>query len=299
MSAVPRPALASPAESDPRLSALRARIARILPAPALAPAVLPTGIPALDRALAAGGLVRGGITALVGPAGAGVTTAWRTMVRAALAANARVAVVDATRTLAARDFAGLVPAHANGNANGNANGDRDRLVFVRPPDPATAPWCADLLLRSAAFALVVLDGAPPLTRAVAARLGQLARDADAALLLAGDATGPDTAPPDTRRRGTDGSAASVRLRVHPAPPSSPRPAITLLVEKGAASTRPVELPCVLPLPRRLCAHPEVPDRRGVARAPVGPAADPAAGAPVGDAAVRRGRRVAEPRYPRR
>ena len=34
--------------------------------------------------------------------------------------------------------------------------------MIRPRDPARAAWCADVLLRSGAFALVVLDGAPPL-----------------------------------------------------------------------------------------------------------------------------------------
>jgi len=40
-----------------------------------------------------------------------------------------------------------------------------------------------VLLRSGAFALVVLDSAPPLTRAIAIRLERLARDRNAALLV--------------------------------------------------------------------------------------------------------------------
>nr|MCU0623836.1 hypothetical protein [Gemmatimonadaceae bacterium] len=109
MSAAERLAALPDAPADDRLAALRARIARLVPAPAVAPSVLPSGLPGLDRALAAGGLVRGAVTTLVGPAGAGVTTVWRAMVAAGLATGVRVAVIDATRTLAPRDFAGLVP----------------------------------------------------------------------------------------------------------------------------------------------------------------------------------------------
>lgn len=287
-----RSAAAAPAggpSGDPRLDALRARIAKIVPAPSLAPSVLPTGVPGLDRVLAAGGLPRGAITTLVGPAGAGVTTIWRAMVRAALDADIRVAIVDASRTLYARDFAPLAGPPAQARRDG-------RLVFIRPPDPTTAAWCADLLLRSGAFPLVVLDHAPPLARTVAGRLSQLAREADAALLVAGD---DDTA---TRVGGL------VRLRVR----SGRSAAVLLHVEKGASSPRPVEFRCVIPDPHRLCAHPEVPDRRGVARGAVvaGPGADTDANAPRQPASadttrsghsppIRRGRRAAEPRLARR
>lgn len=281
-----RSATAAPA-GDPRLDALRARIAKIVPAPSLAPSVLPTGVPGLDRALAAGGLPRGAITTLVGPAGAGVTTVWRAMVRAALQADTRVAVVDASRTLYARDFAPLAGSPAQARRDG-------RLVFIRPPDPSTAAWCADLLLRSGAFPLVVLDHAPPLARTVASRLSQLARDADAALVVAGY---DDTA---TRVGGL------VRLRIR----TSRSASLLLHVEKGASSPRPVEFRCVIPDPHRLCAHPEVPDRRGVARGPTvagsGPDADAsrqpanAGSTPSGHSTpIRRGRRAAEPRLTRR
>jgi hypothetical protein len=40
------------------------------------------------------------------------------------------------------------------------------------------------------------------------------------------------------------------------------------VEKGG-TLRTVEVSCAIAVARRLCAHPEVPDRRGVARGPVG------------------------------
>jgi hypothetical protein len=58
-------------------------------------------------------------------------------------------------------------------------------------EPVHGAWCADVLLRSGAFALVVLDGAPMLARGVAVRLTRLAREADAAFLVLGDdALGP-------------------------------------------------------------------------------------------------------------
>lgn len=245
---------------DDRLSTLRARIARLVPTPAVAPAVLATGVPGLDRALAAGGLTRGTITTLVGPAGSGLLTVWRAMVAATLATGARVAVVDATRTVAPRDFAGLVPGAPGGP------GPRDQLVFVRPPDPTTAPWCADLLVRSGAFPVVVLDGAPALGRGVVGRLAQLARDADAALLVTGD---DDT---DVRGSGT------VRVRVAVGGSGD----VVLHVEKGASRPRPVTVALDRPVVRRLGLHAESPDRRGV---PAGMSAAPP---------VRRGRRAAEP-----
>ena len=61
-----------------------------------------------------------------------------------------VAYIDASRTLAPRDWAQL--------------GD-GTLWVVRPPEAVKAAWCADVLLRSAAFSLVVLDSAPPISRA--------------------------------------------------------------------------------------------------------------------------------------
>jgi hypothetical protein len=241
-----------PAPPDDRLAALRSHIARLVPAPAVAPAVLATGLPALDRALAAGGLTRGAITTLVGAAGAGTTTVWRAMVSATLATGARVAVVDATRTVAPRDFASLV----------GGSVPRESLVFVRPPTPATAAWCADLLVRSGAFPLVVLDGAPALGRGVMGRLAQLAREADTALLVTGDDDGA------TRLGGV------VRVRVE----CRERGTVALHIEKGSTRPRPVSLSLALPIVRRLGLHDESPDRRGVAAAPT----------------VRRGRRAAEP-----
>jgi len=226
------------------LDALRA----LLPAPLpLAPGI-PTGVTALDDALASGGFPRGRLTEVVGATGK--LTLMRQVVDAAVERGEWVAYIDASRTLAARDWAHL--AHARG------------VWMVRPPVPSKAAWCADVLLRSAAFSLVVLDSAPSVSRAVAVRLIGLARESNAAFVVAGAA--------ETTKLG-----GAVRLRV-----SRRRQRLRISIEKGGttrvlragpADDGPgknnhiglVELTCVDGVARRLCAYPEVPDRRGVAR----------------------------------
>ena len=52
-----------------------------------------------------------------------------------------MAYIDASRTLAPRDWVGS---------------DERTLWIIRPPEAARAAWCADVLLRSGSFALVVL-----------------------------------------------------------------------------------------------------------------------------------------------
>ncbi len=302
-----------------------------------------TGVAALDAALhATGGVPRGRLTELLGADGSGTTTLVRRLVARTLADGAWVAYVDATRTLAPRDWAGLgrrgaMPSDDAAAATGLAGiaplgpDAPERLWVVRPPDATRAAWCADVLLRSGGFGLVVVDGAPVLSRAVALRLLQLARDADAALVLLGAGT-----------RASD-LAGALRLRVRAAPggygghapppvPAAPASAAgrrwrsapegggwhavqrtVITVEKGG-SHRTVEVSCAVGVARRLCAHPEVPDRRPVARptgsgghADVGrgsDAADP--GAPTDGAVdgtlsdpVRRGRRAGESTLGRR
>lgn len=203
---------------------------------------MPTGLAALDAALAAGGLPRGRLTEVVGVTGK--LTLLRQVVRAAVERGEWVAYIDATRTLAPRDWAEL----------GNHG-----LCVIRPPDAGRAAWCADVLLRSAAFALVVLDSAPPVSRAVAVRLTGLARESNAAFVTAGVGS-------STKLGG------AVRLRV-----SRRRQRLKIAIEKGqrvasgAAGTVPrlqsvVEVCCDIGVARRLCTDPEVPDRRGVSRA---------------------------------
>ena len=166
------------------LALLKQRLAEVLDVerPAASPG-LATGIAALDRGLPGGGIPRGRLTEVRGGLGSGKTTLVRRVVEGAVAAGLQVAYVDAARTLAPRDWAHL------------ARGGRDEagLWVVRPADPARGALCADVLLRSGAFGLVVLDGAPPLPRGVAVRLTRLARESDAALVVVGEGQGRSAA----------------------------------------------------------------------------------------------------------
>ncbi len=138
---------------------------------------------------------------------------------------------------------------------------------MRPGDPARAAWCADLLLRTGAFALVVLDGAPVLLRSIAVRLSQLARDADAALLLLGEGN----------KASEIGGALRLVLKRRPARDTRGGPQVAALIEKGGphqlvplhlevGNARAIARDLARDIAHRLCAHPEVPDRRGLARA---------------------------------
>jgi len=216
------------------LEALRAS----LPAPLPQTPGMPTGVDALDRALASGGLPRGRLTEVVGATGK--LTLLRQVVDAAVECGEWVAYIDASRTLAPRDWAHL--------------GHQVGVWIVRPPEAARAAWCADVLLRSGAFSLVVLDSAPPISRAIAVRLTGLAHESNAAFVTVGS-TGA------TRLGG------AVRLRVH-----RRRQRLRIAIEKGGSVSgntnrlqHVVEVSCANGVARRLCTHPEIPDRRGVAR----------------------------------
>src|SRR5688572_11377681 len=225
--------------------ALRQQLAAILAPPRVGGAVaIPTGIEALDRALSDGGVPSGRLTEIQGARGSGRTTLVRHLVMTAVAARRWVAIIDGSRTLAPREWAEA--------------GDSGRLWVIRPSGADRSAWCADILLRSNAFSLVVLDGAPALPRQVAVRLTRLAKEHDAALVIVGD-------------HPVIGSA--VRLRVQrrrpqaPGPrPQAPGPAesrITIRIDKGGTQHA-VEVSCAIEMARRLRAHSEVPDRRGVA-----------------------------------
>ena len=269
--------------------ALPESLLALLPPPAPVAPGLPTGLAPLDAALG-GGLPRGRLTEVVGAAarGSGRTTLLRRIVEETIAAAGWVAYIDAARTLAPRDWAHL--------------GAHDGLWVIRPRDPARAAWCADVLLRSGAFALVVLDSGPPLPKAVAVRLTRLAREASAAFVVTRDDTegarhGPASslgtavrlsvrrvsvpraprgegraAPLPWKRRGAEpggghddpGTRATSASR---APRPAPR-AFAVVVEKGGLH-RTVEVCCAIAVARRVCAHPQIPDRRGVAQRETG------------------------------
>jgi hypothetical protein len=277
------------------LALLKQRLAEILDVDRPASPGLATGIAALDGGLAAGGIPRGRLTEVRGALGSGRTTLVRRVAERAVAAGVQVAYVDATRTLAPRDWAHL-------------SREEGGLWVVRPADPGRGAWCADLLLRSGAFGLVVLDGAPPLPRGVAVRLTRLARESDAALVVIGEER-PDERGGGGRGGGVlVGGALRLRVEVRPAPsdgvgrrassaaseragprqqhPGQQHPRqhtwqrhrqhwqwserhrgdrrFVVAVEKGGIHQS-VEVSCAIAVARRLCTHPEVPDRRGVGR----------------------------------
>jgi hypothetical protein len=162
------PLRAPSAAPSSQLVALRAALATVVARPHVGSATLPTGIAALDAALSGGGLPRGRLTEVVATPGSGATSLVWQWVAQALGTGTWTAVIDASGTLAPADWAAFA-AH-------------EGAWILRPPTPLRSAWCADIILRSGAFGLVVLDGAPPLTREVLARLTRLAYDADAALV---------------------------------------------------------------------------------------------------------------------
>ncbi len=242
------------------LAVLRQQLAAVVAGTPSSTPGLPTGVAALDAMLPGGGVPRGRLTELLAPAGLGKTTIARALVAATIRGGGGVAWIDATRTLDPRDWAAESAAY-------------DALWVVRPGESSRGPWCADLLLRSAAFALVVLDGAPVLPRAVAVRLTQLARESDAALLLLGEGT----------RASEVGGALRVRLAAARSPGAARARVIATLEKGGPYQHVDLEVGRGDGIARRLCTHPEIPDRRGVG----------------GSRRALRGRRVAQPEYPAR
>jgi hypothetical protein len=248
----------------------------LLPLPLSTPAgadvrTLGTGVEALDARLTGGGLPRGRLTEVVGTRGSGKATLLRQIVEQTLSEAGWVAYIDATRTLAPRDWAHL--------------GDEEGLWMIRPRDPSRAAWSADVLLRCGAFALVVIDSAPVVSRGVAVRLTRLARESGAALIIAGEEGSGSllggavrlhvqrVEGRGQRAEGRRQSATSRGRSVDPLPSTlhpPPKRRMTIVVEKGGGGThRTVEVSCAIGVARRLCTHPEVPDRRGVARRAAG------------------------------
>jgi len=259
------------------IAALRQQLAEIVEGTRPAMPGLATGLSALDAALPNNGLPRGRLTEITGAPGSGRTTFARQLVSATLHAGWWVAYVDADRTLAPRDWAAL--------------GAYDGLWVVRPDAPARGAWCADVLLRSGAFGLVVLDGAPALSREIAVRLVRLARASDAALVLL---------TPDGQHAGVAGALQLRVQRAHakrksepidltarrerkpqavtatPAPSSSlarvSARCLVITIEKGGPAQR-VEVECAGDgtryesdrTARRVREDSQIPDRRGVAR----------------------------------
>jgi len=251
------------------LAALRQQLAELVEGTRPNLPGLPTGFAALDAVLPDRGLPRGRLTEIAGTPGSGRTTIARQLVATTLHAGWWVAYIDASRTLAARDWAAL--------------GAHDSLWVVRPDTPQRGAWCADVLLRSGAFGLVILDGAPALSREIAVRLVRLARASDAAFVLlapdnqhAGVAGALQLRVQRTRaKRKTEPLDLTARLEGQVrAPASSPVSAsisprrLLISVEKGGPPAR-VEVPYAADesphTARCVRENSQIPDRRGVAR----------------------------------
>jgi len=215
---------------------------------------LPFGIPALDALLPLG-LPRGQITALDAPLGSGGTALLLALAGTTLRADEGVAFVDAARSLAPQAAAHLAAL--------------GQFWVIRPRGTESAWWCADVLLRTGAFGLVVVDQAPACARSVAVRLQRLARDKDCALVV----RRPDG---QTARRPEktviDALWPSVRLAVCPSAdgfiPAAPGAGcawpgprtVRVTIEKGGAP-RAAEVTLGTDLPDRLRPHWAVRDRR--------------------------------------
>ena len=245
--------------------ALPEQVRRLVPATRRG---LAFGIPALDTALPSG-VPRGQITAFEAPLGSGGTTLLLALAETTLRADEGVALVDAERSLApqaAAHLAALGP-----------------FWVVRPKAHENAWWCADVLLRTGAFGLVIVDRVSAPTRRVAVRLQRLAHDKDSALVVRVAPTGVTPVAQTARRQGGGGSrspgfGAAVVLAVEPSArgsgfvpalsgwggawPAARRLRVTTL--KGGAP-RAAEVVVGIPLPDRLRPHWAVRDRRAPQR----------------------------------
>ena len=210
---------------------------------------LPFGVPPLDALLPAG-LPRGQITALDALLGSGGTALLLALAETTLRADEGVAFVDAARSLAPQATAHLAAL--------------GQFWVIRPRGTESAWWCADMLLRTGAFGLVIVDQAPAAARPVAVRLQRLARDKDAVLMIR-------RTDGQTDRR-TEALRPSVRLSVRPsetgflpAVPGAgaawPGPrTVRVSIDKGGAP-RAAEVSVAFALPYRLRPHWAVRDRR--------------------------------------
>jgi hypothetical protein len=133
-----------------------------------------TGIGALDGALPAGGLPRGRVT--LWQPGGGATAVLRSACAAVGVGGERAAWVESGEG----GRRGGVLTYAAGSGAGGA------LLF-RPPSREAA-WCAEELLRSGGFVLVVLKGrGEGLGDGEGIRLGRAAREGGGAVVVVGEA----------------------------------------------------------------------------------------------------------------
>jgi hypothetical protein len=164
-------------------------------APTLAAASpCPTGLPELDRLLG-GGIPRGSLSEITGPACCGRTSLALALLATTTASGHLAAVLDVADAFDPPSAAA-------------AGIELDRLLWVRPPGLREALRSAEHVLAAGGFALALLDlghdgAAPPVPTATWTRLRRLAAGRDAALVVLG-------------RQRLAGSLADLALELGPA-----------------------------------------------------------------------------------
>lgn len=179
---------------------LRAHIQALQASPRTHLAVLRTGVAAVDALLPAGGFPLGQVVELWGSPASGRTRLALRAVAEAHRALRLAAYVDGPGELYPPSLSAL-------------GVDPARLLWVRPPDPTRLGWTALQLLRSGAFACVVLDlthVAQRLSPQASKRLLDAAARAGGLLLL----LTPEEAPGDgSLRLHTTPGASGVHVEV--------------------------------------------------------------------------------------
>lgn len=104
---------------------------------------LSTGIPVLDSVLG-GGIPRGGLSEISGPASSGRTALMCALLASATQQHEVAAVVD-------------LPDALHPQSLELAGADLHRILWVRPPTIQTSLKCADLVVSAGGFGLVILD----------------------------------------------------------------------------------------------------------------------------------------------
>jgi hypothetical protein len=178
----------------------------------------------------------------VGAPSSGKTGALRTLVAAVRRTGVAVAWIDGEAELVAADWVD--------------DGAAAPLWVVRPPIQAEALFCAEIVLRTQCFGLVVVEGGSIASK-VGVRLQRLARQSSAALV--------HVRAPERRK----GRVVAQRMAFAPAPPPVPANPLAaraplswpIDIERGRGGpARSARLTLVEAVPNRLTVYDYGPDR---------------------------------------